>query len=165
MSTTEPLGSHHDCLSFSCGEPALDNYIRRQAGQDVRRRVSRVFVTPGRGPGEIAGYYTISAASIEKSVLPSKMAQKLPHYPVPVAVIGRLAVGDANQGQGLGGALLLDAVRRVIRASDAIAVYAIVVDAKNERARDFYRRYGFAPLSSPQHRLFLPLQTFERLGL
>lgn len=60
---------------------------------------------------------------------------------------------------------MLDAVRRVIRASDAIAVYAVVVDAKNERAHAFYRRYGFAPLSSPQHRLFLPLQTFERIGL
>ena len=165
MIVTEPLGSHHDCSLFSCGEQALDSYIRRQASQDVRRRVTRVFVAPGNNHKEVAGYDTLSAASIEKAVLPAHVAQKLPHYPVPVALIVRLAVDHSSQGKGLGEALLLDAIRRVINASDSIAVYAVVVDAKNESARTFYRRYGFDPLSSSQHRLFLPLQTFMQLGL
>ena len=161
----EPLGSQHERAAFSCGEPALDAYIRRQASQDARRRVAQVFVAVAERSGEIAGYYTLSAASFEKDDLPAELARRLPHYPVPAAVIGRLAVDHRNQGRGLGEILLLDATRRVVRASNAIGVYAIVVDAKNERARAFYERYGFRSFPSTSRRLFLPLQTFERLGL
>ena len=161
----EPLGPHHDRASFSCGEPALDNYIRRQATQDTRRRVAQFFVAAGHTPGEIADYYTLSAASFEKDRLPEEMARRLPHYPVPAAVIGRLAVDRSHQGRGLGEVLLLDAVRRVVRASHAIGVYAVVVDAKNDRARTFYERYGFRTFASLPHRLFLPIQTFEKLGI
>lgn len=161
----EPLGPRHDRASFSCGEPALDSYIRRRASQDFRRSVAQVFVAVGEAPGEIAGFYTLSAASFEKDELPAGLAKRLPHYPVPAAVIGRLAVDHGYQGRGLGESLLLDAICRVVRASAAIAVYAIVVDAKNDRARSFYERYGFTPFPSAPRRLFLPLQTFEKLGL
>lgn len=161
----EPLGPHHDRAPFSCGEPSLDGYIRRQASQDARRRVTQVFVATGRRPEEIAGYYTLSAASFEKNDLPAELARRLPHYPVPAAVLGRLAVDLRSQGCGLGETLLLDATRRVIRASDAIGVYAVVVDALHERAAAFYERYGFRPFPSAPLRLFLPLRTFEKLGL
>ena len=162
----EPLGPQHDRASFSCGEPALDNYIRRQASQDARRRVARVFVASGGpSPGPIAGYYTLSAASFEKDALPAELAKRLPHYPVPAAVIGRLAVDLRSQGRGLGETLLLDAIHRVVRAGDTMGVYAVVVDALHARASAFYERYGFAPFPSTPHRLFLPLRTFEQLGL
>lgn len=161
----EPLGPHHDRAAFSCGEPALDNYIRRQASQDTRRRVARVFVAPGDASGRIDGYYTLSATSFEKHDLPAELARRLPHYPVPAAVIGRLAVDRRSQGRGLGELLLLDAVHRVIRAGDTIGVYAVVVDALHDRASAFYQRYGFIPFPSTPLRLFLPLRTFERLGL
>ncbi|MDE2791941.1 MAG: GNAT family N-acetyltransferase [Paracoccaceae bacterium] len=163
--TVEALAPHHDRASFSCGEPSLDRYIRRQASQDARRRVARVFVAAGNPPGRIAGYYTLSAASFEKDDLPAEIAGRLPHYPVPAAVIGRLAVDLHSQGSGLGEFLLLDAVRRVIRAGDTLGVYAIVVDALDDRAGGFYERYGFMPFPSRALRLFLPLQTFERLRL
>ena len=163
--TVEPLGSHHDCASFYCGEPTLDNYIRRQASQDARRRVARVFVAAGEPPGQIAGYYTLSAASFQKDDLPTELAKRLPHYPVPAAVIGRLAVDRRNQGRGFGETLLLDAIHRVVRAGDTIGVYAVVVDALHDRASAFYERYGFAPFPSEPLRLFLPLRTFEQLGL
>ncbi len=114
----EPLGPHHDRASFSCGEPSLDHYIRRQASKDTRRRVTRVFVTPGIPPERVAGYYTLSAASFEKNNLPAELATRLPHYPVPAAVIGRLAVDLRSQGSGLGEALLLDAIHRIVRAGD-----------------------------------------------
>ena len=159
----EPLGSHHDRASFSCGEPALDNYLRRQATQDARRRIAQVFVTVGDVPGEIIGYYTLSAASFEKDRLPADMARRLPHYPVPAVVIGRLAVDRGHQGRGLGEILLLDAIRRVVRASDVVGVYAVIVDAKNARALAFYERYGFRSFPSTAWRLFLPLGTFEML--
>ncbi len=161
----EPLGSHHDRAAFSCGEPALDSYLQRQASQDIRRRVAQVFVALGDAPGQIAGYYSLSAASFEKDELPPTLAKRLPYYPVPAAILGRLAVDGACQGQGLGETLLLDAIRRVVRASATLAVYAIVVDAKNDRAVAFYERYGFRAFASEQRRLFLPLETFEKLGL
>ena len=161
----EPLGSHHDRTAFSCGEPALDSYLQRQASRDVRRRVAQVFVAIGDAPGKIAGYYSLSAASFEKDELPAALAKRLPHYPVPAAVLGRLAVDRARQGRGLGETLLLDAIRRVVRASTTIAVHAIIVDAKNGRARAFYERYGFRAFASEPRRLFLPLETFEKLGL
>ena len=161
----EPLGSHHDRTAFSCGEPALDFYLQRQASQDVRRRVARVFVAIGDVPGKIAGYYSLSAASFEKDELPPALAKRLPHYPVPAAVLGRLAIDRESQGRGLGEALLLDAIRRVLRASTTVAVYAIIVDAKNEGARAFYERYGFRAFAGEPRRLFLPLETFEKLGL
>lgn len=160
----EPLGPHHERTAFSCGEPGLDAYLQRQASPDVRRRVAQVFVAV-RGPGAIAGYYSLSAASFQKDELPPALAKRLPHYPVPAAVLGRLAVDREQQGQGLGETLLLDAIRRVVRASTTIAVYAIIVDAKNERAQAFYERYGFRAFASLPRRLFLPLETFEKLGL
>ncbi len=163
--TVEPLGPHHDRASFSCGEPSLDRYIRRQASQDARRRVARVFVTPGEPPERIAGYYTLTAASFEKDDLPAEVARRLPHYPVPAAVIGRLAVDLRSQGSGLGEVLLLDAIHRIVRAGDTIGVYAVVVDALHERAGAFYERYGFLPFPSRPLRLYLPLRTFEQLGL
>lgn len=161
----QPLGSHHDRTAFSCGEPALDAYLQRQASQDIRRRVAQVFVAIGDVPEKIAGYCSLSAASFEKDELPSALAKRLPHYPVPAAVLGRLAIHREHQGRGLGETLLLDAIRRVVRASMTIAVCAIIVDAKNEGAQAFYERYGFRALASEPCRLFLPLETFEKLGL
>jgi ribosomal protein S18 acetylase RimI-like enzyme len=161
----EPLGFHHDRAAFSCGEPAFDAYLQRQASPDMRRRVAQVFVAIGDAPGKIAGYYSLSAASFEKNELPPALAKRLPHYPVPAAVLGRLAIDRAQQRRGLGEMLLLDAIRRVVRASTAIAVYAMIVDAKNERAKLFYERYGFCAFANEPRRLFLPLETVEKLGL
>jgi len=161
----EPLGSRHDRAAFSSGEPALDSYLQRQASQDIRRRVAQLFVMLGNEPGKIAGYYSLSAASFEKDELPPALAKRLPHYPVPAAILGRLAIDRAYQGQGLGEILLLDAIRRVIRASATLMVYAIIVDAKNDRVAAFYERYGFRAFASTGRRLFLPLETFEKLGL
>ena len=163
--TVEPLASHHDRASFSCGEPSLDRYIRRQASQDARRRVARVFVASGEPPTRVAGYYTLSAASFERDDLPAEVARRLPHYPVPAAVIGRLAVDLRSQGSGIGEVLLLDAIHRIVRAGDTIGVYAVVVDALHERAGAFYERYGFLPFPSRPLRLYLSLRTFEQLGL
>jgi GNAT superfamily N-acetyltransferase len=161
----EPLAAHHDRAAFACGEPALDDYLRRQAAQDVRRRIAQVFVAVGAAPEVVLGYYTLSAASYDKAELPPALAKRLPHYPVPAAILGRLAVARAQQGRGFGERLLLDAVHRVVRASQALAVHAVVVDAMSEGAAAFYARYGFRPFMSMPRRLFLPLATFERAGL
>jgi ribosomal protein S18 acetylase RimI-like enzyme len=161
----EPLCAHHDRSSFSCGEPALDGYLQRQASQDVKRRVARVFVAIDAAPGQIIGYYTLSAAEFSKAELPAAAAKRLPHYPVPAAVLGRLAVHQSCQGRGLGETLLMDAIHRTLRASEAMAVHAIVVDAKNDRAKAFYERYGFLSFATTPRRLFLSLETFEKLNV
>jgi GNAT superfamily N-acetyltransferase len=159
-----PLGPHHDRAAFRCGEPALDIYIRERAMQDAKRRIAQVFVA-GETRGEIAGYYSLSAASFERDDLPAEAAKRLPRYPVPAAIIGRLAVAEAYQGQKLGTLLLLDATRRVLGASSAMAVYAMIVDAKNETAVRFYERFGFKSFPNTPSRLFLPLDVFVKAGL
>ena len=114
-----------------------------------------------RFSNNIAGFYTLSAISIEAQSLPPALAKKLPKYPIPAALIGRLAIDSRHQGTGLGGFLLADALNRVIRASDAIAIYAVIVDAKNETAKKFYEKYGFQPFPQSPQRLFIPLATIQ----
>ena len=105
----------------------------------------------------MVGFYTLSALSIDLGALPEGLARRLPRHPVPAALIGRLAVDRHAQGRGLGKLLLADAVQRTLAASEQVAVYAMVVDAKNDDARRFYRSYGFLALVDEPMRLFLPL--------
>jgi GNAT superfamily N-acetyltransferase len=155
----ELLAAHHDRAAFACGEAALDRYIREQATQDMRRRVAQVFVALGE-EGEIAGYYSLGAASFQRDDLPEKLAKKLPRYPVPAAILGRLAVASVWRGRGFGTFLLIDALDRVVGASAAMAVHAVIVDAKTDDAVRFYRQFGFMPFPALSRRLFLPLETF-----
>ena len=156
----QPLNSDHDRSGFHCGVASLDNYVKKQARQDVKRRISRVFVaTRVQQPNKIVGYYTLSSLAIELSQLPQSHARKLPRHPVPAALLGRLAVDQATQCHGVGKMLLVDAVKRTLAVSDEIAIYALVVDAIDERAQHFYEQFGFSLLSSGHQRLFLPLKS------
>ena len=155
--TIEPLGKRHDWAAFSCGVPELDRYLARQAGQDVRRRIARVFVCTAEGSNVVIGFYTLSALSMDLSSLPEHLARKLPRHPVPAALIGRLAVNRSSRGRGMGRMLVADAVKRTLSASEEIAVYAVVVDAKDRGAKRFYEAFGFESLRDRPMRLFLPL--------
>lgn len=112
---------------------------------------------------EILGYYSLNAGSIEKDALPERLARRLPHYPVPVAVLGRLAVALEHQGSGLGSILLADACKRVFQASGSVAMMAIIVDAKGQAAIRFYERFGFESLPDTERRMFLTLETLQAL--
>lgn len=155
------LGSDHERSSFRCGTLSLDDYLHKQASQDVKRRISRVFVaTTPANPHVIVGYYTLSTLSIELGQLPRELARKLPRHPVPAALLGRLAVDQRAQGYGIGKMLLVNAIQRTLAISDEIAIYAMIVDALDERARSFYVQFGFSQLDSEDHRrLFLPLKS------
>ncbi len=160
----EPLGRHHDRAAFSCGVETLDQYIRTQAGQDERRNLARVFIAVGAEPHVVAGYYTLSSLSIEVVDLPQELTSRLPHYPqLPAALIGRLAASLDYQGQRLGEFLLLDALKRIIDTGGTVASFAILVDAKNERAATFYEKYGFIRFPNHPMRLFLPVATAKTL--
>jgi ribosomal protein S18 acetylase RimI-like enzyme len=152
----EALGPSHDRASFSCGVDALDRYFQKQVTQDIRRRVTACFVATEAPGAKIAGYYTLAAAGIPLAEMPAELAKRLPRYPsVPVARLGRLAVDQAYRGRKLGSALLWDALQRSLRSE--IAVFALVVDAKDDPADAFYRHHGFVSFGSQPRHLVLPL--------
>jgi ribosomal protein S18 acetylase RimI-like enzyme len=158
------LSAQHDRAAFACGEEALDRYLRTQATQDIRRRVASCFVAIEVATGKLAAYYTIASASIPTPQLPPEMIKRLPRYPaLPAVRIGRLAVDLQFRGRGLGAAMLADAASRTLQAPPA--VFALLVDAKNDDAVAFYRRYGFRPLASQPRTLFLPMATAEKILL
>lgn len=151
------LDAAHDRAAFNSGSEPLDRYLREQVTQDVRRRVAACFVALADGQ-TIAGYYTLASASLLLADLPASTGKKLPRYPtVPAVRMGRLAVDQIFKGQGLGGALLADALNRAARSE--IAAYALMVDAKDETATAFYRHHGFIALPDSTLTLFLPLAT------
>jgi GNAT superfamily N-acetyltransferase len=157
----EPLTSTHDRSRFSSGSLPLDRYLREQASQDVKRRVATCFVAVSVATGELAGFYTLAAASVALSALAPDIARKLPCYPlVPAALMGRLAVARSCQGKGLGGVLLGDALLRAARVE--LGVFAMLVDAKDEAAQSFYEHHGFTVLPGEARRLCLPIATAVR---
>lgn len=156
----ELLDSSHDRSGFTCGVEPLDRYLKLQASQDVKNHVSVCYVVIETSSGVIAGYYTLSASNVQLSELPAKLSKKLPKYPtVPVARVGRLAVGSAYQGQQLGAALLADAGDRALHAP--MGIYALLFDAKDEKAAAFYQHLGFLEIGGPRT-LILPLATLRK---
>lgn len=132
-----------DRSDFSCGEPALDAYLHKQAGQDMRRGFATVIAArQSTSPEKVVGFYTLSAASILLTSLPNETARKMPSYPaVPAIRLGRLAVETSQQGQHIGSLLVLDALRRACRNELPWAVF--LVDAKSKRAAIFYEKFLF----------------------
>lgn len=128
---------------FTCGEPALDAYLHKQAGQDMRRGFATVIAArQSTSPQKVIGFYTLSAASILFTSLPVETARKMPRYSsVPAIRLGRLAVETSQQGQHIGSLLVLDALRRACRNELAWAVF--LVDAKTERSAIFYEKFLF----------------------
>ena len=154
----EALIAEHDRSTFDCGSEPLNRYFRQQVTQDARRRVTACFVAVEQSRGVLAGYYSVASSSVPLTDLPEAMAKKLPRYPfVPAVRMGRLVVDQQFKGEGLGAAMLADALARSVKAE--IAAYALVVDAKDAQAAAFYRHHGFLAFNDDQLALFLPLAT------
>lgn len=160
----ELLTRRHNRAAFSCGVDALDRYLHQQARQDRDRRATGVFVLQDNHTGLIAGYYTLNSASIELADLPPEVTEKLPRYAkLGATLIGRLAVDHRYQNQGIGRRLLFDALRRAWSHSDEIGAVAVIVDAKDDGARDFYERFGFIRFPNQPYQLFLPIMRVREL--
>ncbi|TAK30616.1 MAG: GNAT family N-acetyltransferase [Chloroflexota bacterium] len=149
---------------FSCGVDALDRYLLRQASQDQRKEVAVAYLLMDREAEKVAGYYTLSAASVRSDKLPENMRVKLPrHEELPTALIGRLAVDHRYQGHRLGGFLLLDALLRCLDTSEKMGLLAVTVDAKDDRARAFYEAFEFRRFIGEEYHLYLPVAKIRSL--
>lgn len=155
----EPLGKQHDRKAFTCGVESLDSYPKIQASQDMRRRANAVFVlVHAEAATVVVGYFTLCAYTLEPGVVPEAARKHIPRYPlVSATLIGRLAVAVAYQGQGIGGMLLVRALRMAYQSAAVVGSSMVVVDAIDEGAVSFYEAHGFIRLPESM-RLILPMR-------
>ncbi len=154
----------HEVADFACGEEPLDRWLHRYAGQGERRNATRTFVIPDER-GTICGYYTLVAGQLEHVEATEAVRKGLSrHFPIPVAILARLAADERSQGQGLGASLLNDALERICRAAQEVAVRAVVVHAITPAAVSFYERFGFRGLSEAPRSLMVTLAELRGAG-
>lgn len=153
----------HDVVDFACGEEPLDRWLHRYAGQSERRDATRTFAAAEHGV--VRGYYTLVAGQLEHAETTKAVSKGLSrHFPIPAAILARLAVDERSQGQGLGASLLNDAFERICRAAQEVAVRAVVVHAIDEAAAGFYERFGFRSLSTAPRTLMVTLAELRSAG-
>ena len=163
----KPLSKEHDRAGFRSASEALNRYLRELARKDAERGVGVAFVmVDDAAPKTIIGYYTLSSFSIELTSLPENLQKKLPRYPsVPATMLGRLARDERYPGTGA--TLLMDALVRAYQNSRNVASFAIVADAKDQKAAEFYQRHGFQTLTPASEgkmaRVFIPMATVRAL--
>jgi GNAT superfamily N-acetyltransferase len=156
--------ARHEVANFACGEVSLDRWLHRYAGQGERRHATRTFVATDER-GEVRGYYTLLAGQLEHAEAIDAVRKGLSrHFPIPVAILARLAVDERSQRQGLGAFLLDDAVERIYRAAQEVAVRAVVVHAVSDAAVAFYERFGFHSLSMAPLTLMVTLAELRKAG-
>ena len=161
---SEPLNSKHKKSDFSCGKEMLDNYIQKQANQDIKRKLSACFVIEETETNLIKSYYTLSNNSIPLKIVPNEIRKKLPssYEAIPTTLLGRLAIDSKFQGQGIGKLILVDALKRSHELSKTIGSFAVVVDPIDLDAEKFYKKYGFIKLPD-SGKMFLPMKTINQL--
>jgi len=158
----EPLEDCHERAGFCCGKPALDEFLTQRAGQYERKKVGRTYVALKPGEKKVRGYYSIAAGSVAFDHFPHKISKRLPRHPIPVMLLGRLAVDRSAQGQGLGEKLLMDALDRALSLSAQLGIHAVEVHAIDDGAKAFYEKYGFSSLQGRPLNLYLPIETYRQ---
>lgn len=143
---------------FDCGNQEPNAYLQQYASQNQKGNLGRTFVAI-MNDDVVRGFYTLAAADIEVDALPAAFAKKLPKYPIPAMLLARLGVDQSCQGKGIGGKLLVDALNRILSASQQFGITVVLVDAKDDRAKAFYSHFGFIELTEDKNRMFLPIET------
>ncbi|MGH7171273.1 MAG: GNAT family N-acetyltransferase [Gemmataceae bacterium] len=161
--TIERLSTHHEREAFCCGNASLDAFLKTLVGQYEKRRLGKTFVAVRAGENVVRGYYTSAAGSLVLSALPENQRKKLPKHPLPTVHLGRLAVDQNHQGQSLDETLLFHFLRSALDVANTIGVYAVDVQATDEKARDFYLKYGFLSLQDIPLHLYLSMKTIEQM--
>lgn len=160
----ELLNKSHEKAQFDCGEISLNNYLKKQATQDMKRNLCAIYVLLDSKAPIILGYYSLSASSILLDNLPQEMSRKLPRYPsIPVTLLGRLAVDIKLQKKGFGEILLVDALKRAYKISNELGSMAVIVDALNDDAINFYEKFGFIRFVDRKTQLFLTMEVIKKL--
>ena len=159
----ELLNKKHNREDFDCGKELLNNYLKTQAGQDIKRKLSACFVLSQNGE-RIQGYYTLSNNSIPLNSFPEHIQKKLPksYNSIPTTLLGRLAIDKKFQGQGIGKILLIDALKRSYQISEEIGSFAVVTDPIDEEAEMFYKKYDFIKLPDSK-KMFIATKTLQEL--
>ena len=147
--------------TFDCGQPALNRYLQRYAWNNQKANSAQTYVV--LADSSLAGYYTLSVAGVDHASAPERIAKGLARHPIPVMLLARMAVDRGFQGKGLGTALLKDALSRTLQAADIAGIRAVIVHAKNETAREWYLRFGFAPGPATPMQLFLLLKDLQHI--
>ncbi len=165
---TSPIETADASSGFRSGTHPLDDYFRRHAAENDAFGIGRAYVlrrAPDQEPDlpAVLGYYTLSMALVASADIAEALERKLPKYPLPVALIGRLAVDERARGRRLGERLLIDALRRIADASEIIGCVGAIVDAKTEAAEAFYAKYDFTTILADgwPRRMFLPMHTIK----
>ncbi len=160
----ELLDKKHNRSDFDCGKELLNNYLKNQAGQDVKRKLSACFVLAEKETNLIQGYYTLSNSSIPLSSFPEQIRKKLPgsYVSIPTTLLGRLAIDNRCQGKGIGKILLIDALKRSYEISKEMGSFAVVVDPIDSDAEAFYKKYDFISLPGSQ-KMLIAIKTLKEL--
>lgn len=157
------INKKHQRDHFDCGYSVLNDYLKKYARQNHEKGIAKTFVALSQSdPLKINGYYTVSASVIEYESLLETYQKGMPTYPIPVILIGKLAVDNTIKRQGLGGELLVDALLRAVKVSQEIGVFAVRVDAIDLTAKEFYLKYEFIPFKDRLLSLFLPITTISK---
>ena len=158
----EPIGKHHERNSFDCGNVTLNEFLRRHARKSHAQGSAKTFLAIDNADGKtLLGYYSVSPASVAYARAPNVVTRGLARHDVPVFRLARLAVRRSVQGQGLGGQLLLAAGRRCLLVAAQAGGVALLIDAKDDRAAQWYTRYGALPLLDAPRSLLLPFETIH----
>lgn len=163
------LGGHHDRDGFDCdaaggdaGNQALNEFLIKYARQNADKGLGRTYVATRPGERRVRGYYTLASGSVAFDTVPDEERKRLPRYPIPVALIARLAVDKSEQSQGLGTDLLMHALFTIVGVAEQLGIRAVEVKAKSEAAKRFYTKYGFEPLVDDPMHLYVSLEKVRR---
>jgi predicted GNAT family N-acyltransferase len=161
---TESLNPKHRKKEFSCGKEMLDNYLHKQANQDIKRKLAACFVLNDKEMNLLKGYYTLANNSIPQELIPTEFQKKLPksYISIPTTLLGRLAIDNRFLGKGIGKLLLIDALKRSYEISQSIGSFAVVVGPLDNDAEKFYDQYGFIKLPD-SGKMFLPMNIIKSL--
>ena|SRR5579864_7079355 len=149
------INSAHEVRNFDCGHTALNDFLIKYALANTSAGIARTYVTTPTSESVVVGYFSIAAGSVERAMVPERVAKGTPQHPIPVALLARLAVDLRFQGQKIGPGLLKHALLKILDASRVIGIRAVVVHAKDQRAAGFYAKYGFVPAPANSFHMML----------
>jgi ribosomal protein S18 acetylase RimI-like enzyme len=156
FSRPQPVTHQHNVSTFSCGKQTLDNWLNLRAIKNETDGNSRTFISIERETGIVAGYYCLSSHSITREEMPGSIRRNAPD-PIPVILIGRLAVDSRFMGRGLGYSLLRDALTKALEAANLVGSRALVVDALDDEAVSFYQKFGFKLMPGSTRALYITM--------